>query len=315
MAGKGWSSSEDDLWRVRFLDWVYDNAAGGSLPNVSGFVEAEQPFVVDRDTMKAIVNGLEREGLIHVNRTLAGPLASSVGLTSDGRSDVRRRRERRKPSIAREVACRDGLLAWLDAQRWADRERPAINEFFFDVRSFFEGEQYQEAEVHRASLYLHDKGLINGSRAWGGGVLRPGLTTDGIDVIEHYDGSTLDYFRPQPVAQAGAAAPQYNQYIYGGQGGQAGRDLHQSQQVGLNVTEILALMQTIREAASEAPEEDASRVIAIVRQIEEEARSDEPDQPWLRSLVERLQLLGGKVGNTALATAVSVATSGAIQAL
>jgi hypothetical protein len=118
-----WTRGESDLQRIRFLDWVYDNTRGGTLP--SGRTYMEETGIGDA-TLEALVAHASERGLlqVHGGGGMGGPGASSVRLTDAGVTEVLERRERRQDRRARTAACRDAVLDWMYEQRLIGTNNP-----------------------------------------------------------------------------------------------------------------------------------------------------------------------------------------------
>jgi hypothetical protein len=61
---------------------------------------------------------------------------------------------------------------------------PVISDFPTSPAGGFYGHPYPERDVNDASRHLKDRGLLTGTRSFGGGIIRPSITTAGEALVE-----------------------------------------------------------------------------------------------------------------------------------
>lgn len=85
----------------------------------------------------------------------------------------------------RRFRLRDDFMRWLYQRHLGGIDRPPFSHFVLE-RHGEPNQPYDEAEVHATTKWLKDMGFIKGEAAMQtrGGVLRPGLTTLGMNRVE-----------------------------------------------------------------------------------------------------------------------------------
>jgi hypothetical protein len=313
MHTRGWTSSHDELHRIKFLDWLYDNSRDGQAPSVGNFKGSPYaPGGIDNDALQAIIKACETAGLLRLHEVLAGVLASSATLTNLGTTEVRQRHERRDDLTQQSIACRDALVSWLYDRYLHGMESPDVPMFLNDPRGHFEGKRFDQRVVERATLFLRDKGIISGEGAWGGGVVRPKLTAAGIDCAEQYDSSVRDYLR----AQHGGGA-HFTTHFHGEVSGQVGvgANVTQTQHQGIDPGTLQRLLEDVREAAEQVDRDQAQYLLTYADTIQAEVTTESPDADVIRGSGNRLKQIAGKVGDAGLTASVAALVQFLTQAL
>ncbi|MFB7853777.1 serine recombinase [Rhodococcus qingshengii] len=74
---------------------------------------------------------------------------------------------------------RDAVLAWLYEEAAKGVHSPHLDVDEIQESVGWAAEPISVEEIGPATMYLKDEGLISGTASWGGGVLRPSITSDG----------------------------------------------------------------------------------------------------------------------------------------
>ncbi|MFI7527466.1 hypothetical protein [Nocardia salmonicida] len=77
----------------------------------------------------------------------------------------------------------DAILTWLHSKLRAGNRLPRPDLPDLMATASWQGEPITQGEWDQATLYLRDRGLIDGQGTWGGGILRPKLTVSGQDLV------------------------------------------------------------------------------------------------------------------------------------
>lgn len=121
--------------------------------------------------------------------------------------------ERRRADPAQRArACRAGLLRWLYAQHVAQAHMSPVEDFGVSDTALWEGARFSPVEIEDASVYLSDKGLIEGTTvAERRSLTHAQITGDGIDCVTDWEGNMAEYLLDQR-----GYGPTYNgPYIHG----------------------------------------------------------------------------------------------------
>jgi hypothetical protein len=174
-------------YRDQLLDYVYEQA-GGSSTEIVPVLEFAGSVGLDLDGAYTLLWYCRDDGLVSDEASGMGhPCAT---LTSYGIADVLARRQRRADPAQRARACRAGLLRWLYAQHVAQAHLPAVEEFSVSDTALCEGVRFSPVEIEDASVYLSNKGLIEGTTvAERHGPTHGRITSDGIDCVTDWEGN------------------------------------------------------------------------------------------------------------------------------
>ena len=271
----------------------------GRIPGAINFLgEPEDVKEEDRQRLEDALRSLAADGLIEVQNSLAGWISAHAMLTDRGRSVIQGRRDRRSDHVARAMVARDSMLDWLYGCM-TKGESPNIGQFHLDPRSHFDGDPFSESEAAATSKYLKERGLIRGTVAWGGGIVRPEITPDGQTVIEQAGSlATWDATR--------AGGTTVNNTLSGNFGGPVGigTNVTQQQTIGVDPAEFGALVADLRDALASLSVEDRARADVYVEMIEGEAASAEPNRGVLTLARDGLIALGDKASNALIGTSM-----------
>lgn len=186
-----------DALRDSLMDWAYDQAAGRfhEIVHVTPFAEAHD---VDTGTAFTLVRACRDMGLARDESTFGG---AALQLTPAGISAVLARRRRRDDPALRAAAARSGLLRWLYRQELAGVRRAWPKQFADTDDAMYEGSRLSSIEIDHAAEYLAAKGLIDGTKVYGGqGLERAAITVDGRDCVTNWGGDVSGYLRGQQHA-------------------------------------------------------------------------------------------------------------------
>jgi len=183
--------SNSELLELQVLEFVYDR----SRENPASEVSFESLYATaDRREIQEAAERLDDRYLLFVERGLAG--IDGGMLTPRGVTFVENMRESRSSRAARSVALRDGILAWLYDLGYG--KSPTLNTFLQSKYSRFYGEMYTAAELNSASRRMRDDGQINGQGSHGAGIMRPSITSKGMQMVERGE-SVSDAGTPDPA--------------------------------------------------------------------------------------------------------------------
>lgn len=286
---RGWTSSQLELVKTQLLDLVEERTADGRVPAAETYAGH---LTEDRQLLKTAAKSLTAAGLLQIQPNLGDALYATV--TTAGADLVQHRSELRSNRRARAAACRDALLDWCYEQ-----ESPTLDSFADDARAHFYGDPFTATEFRDASLDLKSNGLISGTEAWGGGVVRPEITTQGKDVVERYESSiTTAESADRPAA--GATTYNFSDSTISGQVS-IGDHNQLSQDNNANPSELTQLITAVLDAAKETGQQD--RVGKLITQLQIEADEDEPQPTILSTTLDRLENVAKASGSAALVAA------------
>jgi len=297
---RGWTNSQLELVKIQLLDLIETRTADGRVPAVETYAGH---LTQDQQLLKTAAKSLTADGLLQVQPNLGGALYATV--TTSGTTLVQRRRERRSNKRARAAACRDALLDWC-----YDQTSPALDSFADDVRAHFYGDPFTAQEFREASLDLKAKGLISGTEAWGGGVVRPEITAQGKTVVERHESSIEGHdSADRPVSGSTTT------YVFTGSNisGQVsiGDNNQLSQDNNASPSELAQLIAEVLDAAKAAGQQD--RVGRLVTQLQIEADEDEPEPTIMSTTLDRLENVAKASGSAALVEATKHLINFALQ--
>jgi len=303
MADDGWGLSEQSRLRIRMLEWLYDHEPSnpGQVANINDFA----PDFADRPAVDRAARGLMSDGsTAPVEQRLGGK--PRLRISRDGAGLVDWYRQQRANPVERERNCETAFIHWLYEQRSQGLEHPVATDFLQDWRATFWGEPFTEDDVYRATRYLRERGFIKGTAAAGFGVIRPTLTADGIRYVREGRepsasfGDTYNFNVGTNVGQ-----------LQGGSG-----TFQQTQHQGIDADSLSTILRAMRDALSDLDDEDDRDDLQLqIDALEAEASKQEPDPEAIERRISRLRKIAAKVGNPALVTTVTVATTELLQAL
>lgn len=315
MNERGWTDTEQGLLTLRFGEWLAETQGSSGIPTAYDFQNTDP--AIDDDTMRDIITHYQDNGWLDSQGSLGGLKHLSVRLNQSGLAEIRRRQKRRGDKRARSTAARDAVLDWLYS-REGGSDPSSVDDMEGDPRASFEGDAFSTSELEAAAAYLKDRGLVEGSSAQQrADPLRPKLTPDGVDCVEQYDGSTVEWLR-RGQSQTSGIAQQFNTHFnapVSGQVGIAGGSLTQTQNQGVDVESLTQLLDDVRDAVNQVEPDEAARVLAYLDTLEAEAITGEPDPAIVTGTLARLKQIASKAGNALLTAAVTALANGGLAAL
>lgn len=108
-------------------------------------------------------------------------IAREVTLTSTGKDVAELIEASRSSGAARRAAVQLGILRWLSLPNsYSGSTEGFVNT---DEATAY-GTPFTEQEIHDETEWLLDKNLIKGTKAWGGTIVRPEISSQGRDVLD-----------------------------------------------------------------------------------------------------------------------------------
>lgn len=187
----------------------------------------------------------------------------------------------------RAQAVRSSILQWLYDEYLQGKSSPSISGFFTSKYGTFYGAEFTEGEISQATRYLREEQLIQGKAAMGGPIVRPQITTRGIQLVERED-------KPAAVISSERASVTHNYTIHNsGQMNLAAGSENVSQWMALTSTQINdarmatnAFSQTLPILG--IPEEHQAEAKQVIAELEEETASPDPKPGKLKILLNKV---------------------------
>lgn len=182
---------------------------------------------------------------------------------------------------------RDAVLNWLYDLQFSGHAS-GISDFLSSSRNDYLGHPYDQEELYRAAKWLMDEEYLSGTRAMGGEVLRPSITTKGTRVIE------MEQSVNTALTQAGMTVNEVN--ISGSQGvnvSVASTNVNQSNTMTQGQIEgVEKIIRSVRALLTPAvigvSEEVADEAQAVTTELEEHIQSGAPQTGFVKSLLFKL---------------------------
>lgn len=217
----------------------------------------------------------------------------SVVLKQPGLDAARHFTALRNDPRRRVLESRDAILKWLYDAHLVDANPKGISDFLYCRGCQYLGAHYTQGELYRAAQWLMDKKYITGTRAMGGEVLRPSITTEGTQVVE--TGQSVNAV----LTQAGMTVNKVN--ISGSQGvnvSVASSNVNQSNTLTQGqVEQVERIIASVRAMLTPAvigvTDEVAEQAQVIVGEVEEEIQAPSPNSGKVKSLLLKLAELAG----------------------
>jgi hypothetical protein len=180
--------------------------------------------------------------------------------------------------------------------------------FTGDGAPTFYGDPFTDLEIDEAFVYLRERNLVAGTAAWGGTLVRPRLTSDGVECAEDEEGD-VRRFLTRSVPES-TVSPGQTHYYYFGSVGQAafGQNIQQTLNQGMTPEQLRETFAAMRDVLAELPPSEEREDLTIVLQdLESEATSPEPNAKAVERRVGMARRLTEKVIESG---AASVGTGG-----
>lgn len=218
--------------------------------------------------------GLEGIGSVRINQP---------GLDAANEYKVLKNNPRRR---AQEI--REAVLNWLYDLHVSGGYASGISDFLSTPDAHFFGDPYDQEELYRAAKWLMDEEYISGTRAMGGEVLRPSITTKGTRVIETEQSVNT------ALTQAGMTVNEVN--ITGSQGvnvSVASNNVIQSNTLTQGqIEEVEKILGSVRALLNPAvigvTDEVAAEAQVLVGEVEEEIQAPAPNSGKVKALLLKL---------------------------
>jgi hypothetical protein len=217
----------------------------------------------------------------------------SVVIKQPGLDAARNFKALRNDPRRRVLESRDAVLKWLYDAHLVGENPKGISDFLVCRGCQYLGAHYSKEELFRAAKNLMDKELITGTRAMGGEVLRPSITTKGTEVFE--TGQSVNTV----LKQAGITVNEVN--ISGSQGvnvSVASNNVNQSNTMTQGqVEQVERIIASVRAMLTPAvigvTDEAAEQAQVIVGEVEEEIQARSPNSGKVKGLLLKLAALAG----------------------
>jgi hypothetical protein len=155
--------------------------------------------------------------------------------------------------------------------------------------------------VSAASVYLQDKEIIKGIGSWGGELLRPSLTSDGIDCADAHSSDIQAYLN-----RSQGLAGNIHVTVHGSTGVNiAANSQHVNQSVGISqktvndIQNLLGSFQQAREMLKLDTEQDAE-LTQVVDEITAEIDRPVPNGNKLKGFLQTLHSIGVNAAGSVL---------------
>ncbi|MEW1812431.1 hypothetical protein AB0284_17205 [Pseudarthrobacter phenanthrenivorans] len=149
---------------------------------VSGLYEDANERGLPRQSVTGDLEQLQDRGWLWFERSNVG--IQTVVLNQAGVDVAEEFKELKGNPRLRTQQIRDDILNWLYNIFLSDGIAYGMTDFLKTDRAHFLGEPYTEAELLRAIRWLRDEDYVEGHGAFGGELIRPGLTAKAIRTIE-----------------------------------------------------------------------------------------------------------------------------------
>lgn len=243
-----------------------------------------------------------------------------VLITAHGHRHLATVHEHRDRRAERIGAARQGLLLWAYEHAVDNPDLPMNSPSRFlesDPTYNFWGEPFTEGQVREATDYLIDAGLLElfGRRLASGEPQNVQITRTGKDCVERYGGNAAAYLDRRAAAPAPTVNTQNFHGDFHGQNAQ-GHNITQTQHTGLDPDALATIFTGLRSLLSQVddPDDQADLTLAV-DDLERAASQETPDLDEVSRRVGMLNRLASRVGNTAVNTSTSAATSGLLDLL
>lgn len=302
---RGRRMTQSDILRIVLLEWLLKREETGATihPNIAEFLGSDASLPNEDHIWRGILRQLRDEDLLTLQETL-GFAGTSFSLTGHGRSEIERVLVRRADPARRAMAAREAIVRWLYEQ--PSKEAQDIQQFIGTTHSYYEGALFELADIDSALTYLKDRGLIDGIATWGAGLVRPRLTSEGVDCIEQYDGSLSAYLRSSQ-----GQTSSHNVVFQGNVSGQVAwgnREVAQAMQSGPSADDLITILSAVVASIPTFDLEDSRKqeLQATAQQVGEELKSQKPDKSRLSELLERVRVVLEGAATSALAASLQV---------
>lgn len=267
------------------LDWLSEQPdSSRRFATIEGLTAGREdhpllPLI--RENALVAVDTLAANGLVHRLGGLGALEDQPFTLTETGRRAAALQAEQRGSRLIRTVASRDAVLGWAYLQD--SGARLDVRAMAATPHGWFCADQLSSEELSRAVAHLVEAGLVEGE---------PGafsLMTEGKKCVENY-GSVVEYQKRNEAVGVSVVFTGDNN----GQLAIGNRDVQQNLSQDNNAKVLNVYARALREFAALLPEGHGEELADVASSLEREAGKGQPDEGWVRSLLDRAKsLLGG----------------------
>jgi hypothetical protein len=179
------------------------------------------------------------------------------------------------------MACREAVLHWAysrEAGGLLDAQEVGTTPY-----GWFCADQFSVEELGQAVTFLAGEALVRGEAA------AFSVTADGVRAVEQFGGLVEFQNRSQGAGVSVVFTGDNN-----GQLAIGNRDVQQNLSQDNDAKVLGVFAQALKEFAGLLPEGQRAEFYEVASSLEREAGKDEPDQGWVKSLIERAKGLLGK---------------------
>lgn len=302
--------------RLRLLDWIADN--GGTAPlqivDLGPLFDGQE-----QDEARATaghLQALEESGLIRLQKTM-GWGGWSCDVLAPGLDLTEQLHERRDNPLRRRQAARDAFLRWLFDCTLNGDTSPSAEDFFPSEYGSYYGRTFTDREIETASEWLRDEGYLKGQSFYGGGILRPVITTKGERVVESERSVNADAQQPAPYS-----ATTVN--VTGSGNNVAANSSNVSQTTTVTMTDensrqLLGLAESLAKLTGsgllELNEDQTQEAALVVESLRETAEQDAVPGQDVRTVLDKAKTVALAGAGTAIGQTFVAAVDQVIQAL
>ncbi len=296
------SGTSTKRWNMNKDEWetLSDDEARRSKPKaqLADFIQSSDELVV----ATAAIERLKEDGFIE---SFDGGL--SLFLRRAGVEEASRRESLAdNTTVEAERAARDAMLRWFWENRYRIPRLSAsrnwtLEQFYGSPLCIYNGIPFSGENLRGAVRYLVAKELVEydhreGARhEWS----LPRITDKGVDCVENHGGVVVTYMEHKQGAR-------YETHIHGSvSNSQLAWGDHNEQTIetkGFDAEGVIRLCQAVLEALPllHFDQPDADEVAALAKLSEAQSAGEQPDPSWVKATLERIAVVLGKAGETAL---------------
>ncbi|GAA0909629.1 hypothetical protein [Virgisporangium aurantiacum] len=293
--------TETELRRIALLDNLYDHRPpnAGEFATIVDFLpEDERSDDRLHELYFRMLADLERRGLV-ITANGMGFDGLAAMLDDAGRTEVEERRRRRAAPALRAAAARDAIVRWLYGQ--PQRKANHLQAMLTTPECYYEGQPFSANDLDEALRYLVAKGLIKALRYAGGTLHLPKLLDDGIDCVEHFQGSVSAYVRRNDSRGGTNHTVNIGGNVSGNLAWANETATQTATTAGISTADLVTLVHALVEAipALGLADRDAGQLELVAEQAGEELTAEAPDLSRLRALMTRAgSILDGAAQNS-----------------
>ena len=264
------------------LDWLHTAENFSSYVGLDAVLaeRGDHPLLpLIRENADLAVGILSADDLVEVLNSFGG--SPPFAITDAGRRAAARQIEQRSNRRARTVACREAVLHWaysLGTDRPLDVQDIGVTPYGWFCADQFSGEELRQAVT-----------ILVGGKLAEGEAAAFTLTMDGERAVEQFGGLVGYQNRSEGSGVSVVFTGDNN-----GQLAIGNRDVQQNQSQDNDAKVLNVYAQALREFAGLLPADQQGEFNDLASSLEKEAAKDEPDEGWVKSLMDRAKGLLGK---------------------